>query len=133
MNYFREYLNPFHANAPFLYTLKTLVNQKFSKFFKVFGETLAWNEVKPLPELKGSKKLSHVSRFCRDFHGTTKNKDTFIAFKNFKWPWSSCFCTTHCRLLFALFCDDHAYQLRLTEERNEFFLAILVERRLCHL
>ena len=64
---------------------------------------------------------------------TMNEKSITRGLKYFKGTWSFRFCSTHYRLLFALFCDDHAYQLRLNEERNEFFLAILVERRFYHL
>ena len=40
----RDYLNPFHANVPFLYPLKTSENPEFSDAFRgyIYG-TFAWS------------------------------------------------------------------------------------------
>ena len=47
-----SFINPFQANVPFLYTLKTSENQRFSGVFREFRKgTLAWNRLRELLRL----------------------------------------------------------------------------------
>ena len=45
----KNFMNPFHANVPFLYTLKTSENHRFADFFRGFRNgTLTQNGLRPL-------------------------------------------------------------------------------------